>query len=148
VWVPLVVAVFGLAGVLVTQSLATRREDARWERERARERDRWAREDTARSYDHRRDAYMAFFKTYNERWNALETAWISSGVVNEPPEDFLAALYDLASEVEIFGTREAASCAREAYKALSAHAFANKRMPDEPLHLFQEQVRLDLGIPD
>ena len=57
-WVPLVVAIIGLvativgtiAGVLITQRRSDRRETVAWERDRQRERDRWAREDAARTF--------------------------------------------------------------------------------------------------
>ena len=43
-WVPIVVALIGLAGVLVAQVIANRREDKQWDRERLREDQRWIRE--------------------------------------------------------------------------------------------------------
>jgi hypothetical protein len=62
VWVPVVVAglavVGTLAGVLVTQRWSDRREASAWTRERQREQERWAREDEARTFEHRRQAYL------------------------------------------------------------------------------------------
>ena len=64
-WVPLVVAglaVLGtLAGVLVTQRWSYRREAIAWTRERQREQERWAREDEARTFEHRREACAEFY---------------------------------------------------------------------------------------
>jgi hypothetical protein len=69
-WVPLVVAAIGLlgtvgtiAGVLFTQRRAARREGLAWQRERQRERERWAREDALRTFEQRRDAYVGFYET-------------------------------------------------------------------------------------
>jgi len=148
VWVPLVVAILGLGGVLISQVLAGRREDARWQRERAREQDRWDREDSARSYEHSRAAYVAFFTEYNERWNAIALAQMQIGPGSEPLEDYLNGLYDLASQVEVFGTREAGKAARDAYRVLYDWAYRGKEIPTDVLHPFQEQIRLDLGIPE
>ena len=70
IWVPLVaagIAVVGtivgtLAGVAITQRHADQREDVAWRREQAR----WAREDRARTFDHRRAAYSDFYESLRE----------------------------------------------------------------------------------
>ena|SRR5215831_15482935 len=70
-WLPLAsagIAVLGtLGGVLITQRWADRREDKTWrrerEREREREQERWAREDEARTFGHRREAYADFYES-------------------------------------------------------------------------------------
>ena len=71
VWVPLVVAVFGMlgaivgtvAGVLLTQRRSDRRELESWNRERERERERWAREDALRVFEDRRRTYIEFYQS-------------------------------------------------------------------------------------
>jgi hypothetical protein len=73
-WVPLVVAGLGLAGtiggtiggVMIAQRRSDRREELNWNREREREKERWAREDVARTFDHRRDAYSDFYESLRE----------------------------------------------------------------------------------
>jgi len=70
IWVPLVaagIAVVGtivgtLAGVAITQRHADQREDVAWRREQAR----WAREDRARTFDHRRAVYSDFYESLRE----------------------------------------------------------------------------------
>jgi hypothetical protein len=61
---PLLVAALGIAGTLAaavfTQRNASRRDDITWAREREREQERWAREDAARTFTDRRDAYIQF----------------------------------------------------------------------------------------
>jgi hypothetical protein len=62
--VPLIVAILGLiativgtiSGVIITQRRSDRRETVAWERQRERERELWAREDAARTFDLRRDS--------------------------------------------------------------------------------------------
>ena len=69
-WVPLLVAgiaVLGtlsgaIAGAVITQRQANRREDKTWARERERERESRAREDEARTFEHRREAYADFYE--------------------------------------------------------------------------------------
>lgn len=57
VWIPIIVALFGLAGVLLTQVLSGRREARRMAEEAAREERRWQREREARTHETRADAY-------------------------------------------------------------------------------------------
>lgn len=52
--------VAGTVGALITQRWSDRRETAAWERERQREHESWAREDEARTFEHRRQAYVEF----------------------------------------------------------------------------------------
>jgi hypothetical protein len=71
IWVPLVVAGIavlgtlsgGITGALITQRQADRREDKAWTRERQREREHWAREDEARTFEHRRETYVDFYES-------------------------------------------------------------------------------------
>jgi hypothetical protein len=56
-WVPLVVALFGLIGVVFAQVIAGWREDRRWRREAEREELRWQREREARQHEARANAY-------------------------------------------------------------------------------------------
>ncbi len=57
VWIPIVVALLGLAGVILTQLLSGRRETRRMAEEAAREERRWQREREARTHETRADAY-------------------------------------------------------------------------------------------
>ncbi|MEU0531167.1 hypothetical protein [Amycolatopsis tolypomycina] len=57
VWIPIVVALLGLAGVILTQVLSGRREARRMAEETAREERRWQREREARTHETRADAY-------------------------------------------------------------------------------------------
>lgn len=57
VWVPIVVALLGLAGVILTQLLNTHREHRRWRLETERDELRWRREQESRSREARAEAY-------------------------------------------------------------------------------------------
>lgn len=69
-WVPIVVAgigvartlTAGIAGGLITQRWADRPDDKTWERERLREQEQWRREDEARTFEHRREAFEDFYQ--------------------------------------------------------------------------------------
>lgn len=77
-WLPLVVAAVGivgtLSGVWLTQRRADKREAIAWKREQERERDRWAREDVARTFEQRRSAYeeiLTALRAYGIELNGL-----------------------------------------------------------------------------
>jgi hypothetical protein len=65
-WVTLVVAGLGfvatLGGVWLTQRRADKRETIAWERQQDRERAQWAREDSARTFEFRRSAYVDYYQ--------------------------------------------------------------------------------------
>lgn len=90
-WVPLAVAVIGLlgtivgtiTGVIIIQRRSDRREVVAWERERQRERERWAREDALRNFEARRDAYISFYESLREM---ARTAYdYGMGLSDNPP---------------------------------------------------------------
>jgi hypothetical protein len=69
-WVPVVVALLGLAGVLGAQLVAGWREDKRWRRETEREEVRWGRE---REKDRENRSYEGRAKAYAELIGAIES---------------------------------------------------------------------------
>jgi hypothetical protein len=79
IWVTLLVAILGLigtaggaiTGLVITQRRSDIREKAAWHRERERERERWAREDAARTFDLRRDQYVAFYGAADRYFEVL-----------------------------------------------------------------------------
>jgi hypothetical protein len=89
---------------VVTQLLVNRRENSRWNRERERERALWAREDAARSYEHRRAAYVDFTKEFHRQREEI----VRDDTGRLPD---LVPLYDRLIQLQIFGTNEAAQLA-------------------------------------
>jgi hypothetical protein len=149
IWVPLVVALLGLGGILLTQRRADRREDARWQREREREQALWAREDAARSYEQRREAYVAFIKEFQRLWHELTSVAITRGLADfDPSFDYLDSLYERLVQIQIFGTDEAANLAYAAYRTLSGGVFGRKKIPNDVLGPLQSEIRRDLSIAD
>lgn len=138
---------FALLGVWFTQRQSDRRELERWQREREREREGWAREDAARSYDHRRDAYIDFMSEWNRYYDIAYRARVL-GPGEEPDFDWLVDLYGKLIPVEIFGTGSAAKSARAALKALSDYAYNGTALDHAIFGELQSIVRRDLGVPD
>ncbi|WP_158852831.1 hypothetical protein [Saccharothrix deserti] len=65
IWVPIVVGIIGLAGVIAGQLINARREDIRWKREKEREDLRWQREveKDQKAQEHDFDKYWLDRKT-------------------------------------------------------------------------------------
>lgn len=106
VWVPVVVGLLGLAGVLGAQLIAGWREDRRWKREQQREDARWRRERDAeheqRGYAGRRDAYAKLIGLL-ETWSwvlypAQHRVLVEDGELTEDMRAELREMRTLARE--------------------------------------------------
>ena len=85
-WLSAVVAaVIALAGVVLTQWNANRREDARWRRERSREEQQRVQEEATRTFEHRCEAYVQFLEEWYRFADLAFDYWLEDGP--EPPED-------------------------------------------------------------
>jgi hypothetical protein len=139
-WVPLVVAGIGVVGTLaggvvgsiLTQRRADRREEKAWARERERDREERAREDEARTFEHRREAYLDFYvavkalarMAYDHGYGFTEPK-LAEGWQN----DAFAKLHRL----EFYADRELAVAASKAYGAAwSWGQYGKYDDPDDP----------------
>jgi hypothetical protein len=113
-WVPVVVALLGLAGVLGAQVIAGWREDRRWRRETEREELRWNRE---RAKDRDNRSYEGRAKAYAEVIGAIEAFdWVlydARRVLREGRE---------LDETTVADLRKVAAQARNALGAVNVHA--------------------------
>lgn len=128
-WVPLLVAGLGvlgtvvgtILGVLITQRRADRREQEAREHEVERERRQWAREDAARTFDHRREAYVEFYEAL--RGMALK-AYLHGLGSHDPslddemlPADWQAPTLHRLQHLRIYASPEVSVAATAAYDA-------------------------------
>lgn len=152
IWVTLVVALLGFGSVLFTQLIANHREDVRWHREREREKATWAREDAVRSYQHRREAYVDFVRTFREQWNSILSIITEEEDDARPPGkrpyDYLDPSYNQLAGIEIFGTKEAAKLANKALGTLYGGVFGDRQIPPDVLEPLLNEIRRDLGSLD
>ncbi len=162
-WVPLAVAVLGmvgtLTGVMLTLRSSAKREDVRWEQERAKDREVWAREDAARTFDERRAAYWSFYEALHSTVIQVEQFAHGSTVAEELPEDWQYAAWSALLKVRIFGVPRVVRAANEAYDALYAISknvrygrpdatyFDAMGEYDVSEKLFIAAIRDDLGVP-
>jgi len=140
-WVPLVVAGIGVTGTLIagisgawiTRRWSDQREDKAWTRERERERERWAREDEARTFEHRREAYEEFHvavkvlarRAYNHGYGLTDE--------EELPEGWQSDAFEKLHRLEFFADRPVAVAASAAYGAAwSWGVYGKYDDPDDP----------------
>jgi len=156
-WVPLAVAglavVGTLAGVVFTQIWNSRLEERRWARDSERLREAQAREDTNRTYEHRRAAYVDFLQELER----LERRYITlNREPIEPPARYGPAfdsLYERFSAVELYGTEEAQQMAVVSLVHLEGAATdpRNSQEADDFWNgkaAYVTQIREELGVPE
>ncbi|MEU4444898.1 hypothetical protein AB0K14_03205 [Actinosynnema sp. NPDC050801] len=157
IWVPIVVGVIGLAGVIVGQLINARREDIRWKREREREDLRWQREveKDQKARDHDFDKYWLDRKTdvYAELLQA-SSAWQKGAALASHHtaqgdwghEGFLEAdtsLNNAVTLVEIYGSEELVNLAGQLHALQVAWFFdlvKKEVMPVEKRRLMERQT--------
>jgi hypothetical protein len=172
--VPLAVAGVGVvgtaagtvAGVLITQRRSDAREAVTWTRQREREADGWAREDAARTFEHRRTAYEEFYKSL--RAMSLRAYNHGMGLGPEPesedegelPEGWQLPTYELLQHVRLYGTATTYRASSEAYSAVwwwgyktryghdNGQFYDGHERADETETVLTEAIRADLAVSD
>jgi hypothetical protein len=118
-WVPLVVAILGLigtaggaiAGVVITQRRSDARDMTAWQRERDRERERWAREDAARTFELRREAYIEFYAAVSRQlgdfclvYSKRRHPAAMAATVAVPSEEINADVHRAQQKLHLYGS--------------------------------------------
>jgi len=141
-----------LAGALITQRRSDRREAAAWTRERARERELWAREDTLRNFEQRRDSYIEFYATLRAM---ARTAYDHGMGLSEPDElafEWNRAAYLKLEHQRIYASPAVLEAADRAYNACwswgqySTYGEDGEASYDAAELLLYDTIRRDLGI--
>jgi hypothetical protein len=174
IWVTLLVVILGLigtaggviTGAVISQRQSDAREKAAWRRERERERERWAREDAARTFDMRRDRYVAFYGAAERYFEALFDRYRGlpfedSESLDERRRQAWVAMVAALETLSVYGSANVLPLVVAVYSELNAltnKLGEGKAVETEDLHQFwsagrskiQELlngIRLDLGIP-
>lgn len=153
-WVPLVVAgiavvgtlLAGISGAWFTRRWSDQREDRAWDRERQRERERWARDDEARTFEHRRAAYEDFYTAvkaladlaynYGQGLTGSDEPW--------PDVDWEPEALEKLHRLEFYADRPVAAAAWDAYNAAwSWGAHGNPSKPRDPAFRERQQTYHD-----
>jgi hypothetical protein len=149
-----------IAGVLITQRRADRREDERWQREQEREEARWMREDALRTFEHRREAYMEFYESIREMASTVYGFGMGLTEYDELDPDWQLPTYRRLQHLQVYATDATWEAASEAYSAAwswgdkSQHARDDEAFYDRQERFDRAQERLlsmirrDLSIWD
>lgn len=141
-------ALAALLGVFVNGWLTDKREQARWGRERMLQAESWARDDAARSYEHRREAYLNFVTQWRLHHDRAWRHRTFGRNAPDPDYDWMDDLYESFVAIQIFGTRGAIEAAECAVKDLDDYCTENKDLHYNLFKEVQAQIRRDLAIPD
>jgi hypothetical protein len=158
-WVPLAVAAIGLVGavggtlggVVLTQRRADAREVENRAAEARRERARWAREDELRTFEQRRDAYIAFFEADRDAVRLFNQCQYHRP--SRPlPAGWTGAMWVSLQRVEIYGSAATVAIAQRAFEIVTVwESFPQDEgiviEADNAPWKFIEAVRAELGIP-
>jgi hypothetical protein len=173
-WVPLVVAVLtfigtlggALGGVVITQRSADKRERENRADEFKLERERWAREDEARTFEQRRDAYIEFYESLGQTLVAVNYFFHEGADLSGLPlqQGWDAPLLYHLWKVEIYGSESIVALAQRAYEITGVWGGSLHRSPDDPdmvIHdedlsyeasgspvTFIDAVRKELRVPE
>jgi len=153
-WLPLVIALLGLTstllGVWMTQRVADCRDEKRQQHERQAEQERRLREDATRTFDHRRDAYLAFVEEWWRFSDAIFQAKmfhdLDPSTPHEPDHDYLDPLRNRLLAIRIYGTGQAKSKADAAFEDMRDRAFEDAGLRVGAIDDLIEQIRADLGV--
>ncbi|OIJ99730.1 hypothetical protein [Streptomyces colonosanans] len=128
---------------MITQRWSDRRETVAWERERQRERESWAREDEARTFEHRRQAYVEFYEAVKA---LARTAYDHCyGFTEEPEleEGWQSDAFAKLAQLQFYADRAVAAAASAAYGAAwSWGQYGVHDAPDDP-SFYERQQKFD-----
>lgn len=146
-WLPLAsagIAVVGtLSGGLVTQRWSDRRDDKTWQRERAREQQRWVREDQARTFEHRREVFEDFYQAVKALARRSYDHGYGFDGTPELPFDWNADAASKLNRLALYADRDLYGAGAAAYNAAFWWGHHTKYDdPDDP-EFYERQERFD-----
>jgi hypothetical protein len=151
-----------VTGVVITQARSDKRDALNWERQRQREHEAWQREDAARTFEHRREVYGAFYESLRE--TSLRVYNHGMGLTDEErselPFDWQLPLFERLLRLNLYATSSVRDAAQGAYSGVYRWGaatrlaaddddfYANQEAADEAEDEFLNAIRADLLIPD
>ena len=125
-WLPLAsagIAVLGtLGGGLITQRWTDRRDDKIWQRERHGELQRWARENQARTFEHRREVLEDFYQIVKALARRAYDHGYGFDDTPELPFDWAAEAFAKLTRLGLYVDRRVYAAASTAYNAACSWA--------------------------
>jgi hypothetical protein len=133
----------GVVGAVIAHRWADRREDKVWARERERERERWAREDQARTFEHRREVLEDFYQAVKALARRAYDHGYGFDNTPELPFDWHADAAAKLTRLGLYVDRRVYAAAEAAYDAACSWGQHTKYDdPDDP-EFYERQHRFD-----
>jgi hypothetical protein len=150
-WVPLVVAgvgvagtlIAGIAGTLIAQRWANQRDDKTWARERAREHERWRREDEARTFEHRREAFEECYQAVKALAQRAYDHGYGLDGTPELPFDWNADAFAKLQRLGIYVDRISYGAVDRAYNAAYSWGMHTKYDDPNDPEFYERQQKFD-----
>ncbi|MFC4785371.1 hypothetical protein ACT8ZV_12910 [Nocardioides sp. MAHUQ-72] len=168
-WVPILIAGIGLVGtvggtlggVLLTQQQSDRRDALAWSRQQDREQALWEREDAARTFEHRRQAYGDFYESLKEMARRAydHGLGLADDDGEELPEGWQTETFRLLQRLDLYATSTVLIGAGMTYSAVWRWGHQTKYgQADDDFYRGQAEaerceslllvaIRTDLAIP-
>jgi hypothetical protein len=151
IWVAFAIAVIsvvgtlagGIVGSVLTQRWSSAREERSWTREHERQREQWLRDDQARIFEYRREAYLDFYAGVKDMARAAYDKCM--GLIfdgsPEPEDHWHQPTFEKLQRLQFYADRELARAASDSYNAAWSWGMNGKfDEPDDPdFHGFQER---------
>jgi hypothetical protein len=150
-WVPIVVAgigvagtlIAGIAGSLITQRWADRRDDKTRAHEAEREQERWRREDEARTFEHRREVFEDIYQAVKALARRAYDHGYGFDDTPELPFDWNADAAAKLNRLKLYVDRRSYIAAERAYDAAFWWGHHTKyNDPDDP-EFYERQQKFD-----
>lgn len=109
-----IAGIAGLGGVLITQ----RRSDERSHADREWERERWVREDQARTFEQRRESYLEFYESIAHLVRRIHDFSYGHTPEHELEPDWEGGVFKKLQRLDVFATPEVSKAADTAYQAV------------------------------
>ncbi|BBX91369.1 hypothetical protein CQY21_15120 [Mycolicibacterium boenickei] len=148
-----------LFGVWLTQRRADRRDDATFAREVKRERERWQREDEARTFENRRVAYVEFYEAVRRMQVLVEE--LAMGYTETLSDDWQTDAWEKLQHLAIYGTLDTGYIAartfritlewghRTGYRSFGRDEYSESEKPVEDAKgQLLTAIRADLRVPN
>ncbi|MFD7340906.1 hypothetical protein ACFV98_33690 [Streptomyces violascens] len=146
---------------MITQRWSDSREAVAWERERQRERERWAREDEARTFEQRRQAYVEFYEALKAMARTAYDHCFGFTDETQLAEGWQSETFAKLAQLQFYADRPVSHAASEAYGAAwSWGHYGVHDAPDDPAfgdlneafdqaeHEMLSLMRRSLSIPE
>jgi hypothetical protein len=121
----------GVTGVYITQRLVDKREIRTWQREKERDRERWAREDQALTFEHRRETYTEFYQAVEELLDEATDNAFNLQPKRDLSGDWYLPTYMKLQRLTIYASPEVGVAANKVFEAVQTMGYWSGRYDND-----------------